>query len=86
MVREISIVIKGKPSYEKWSIYQWIVENTELLEKEYSVKIVVSAIDNGETPVILVNNIVINNIPFDEGYVIEILKKALDKIIYRECV
>lgn len=87
MTRVIHILIRGKPSYEKWSIYQWIVENIDILEREYCVKISVSMIDGLEsTPVIIIDNEVVYNIPFDEGYVIEILKKVLDRIINRDVV
>lgn len=87
LTREISIFIKGKPSYEKWSIYQWILESTEILEREYCVVINIYIVDSlDETPVVVVEDIVIDNIPFDEGYIIEILKKVLDKIIKNHCI
>ncbi|MEM0380178.1 MAG: hypothetical protein QXW87_01010 [Desulfurococcaceae archaeon] len=86
MSKEVNIVIRGKPSYEKWSIYQWILETIHILEREYCIKINVSTIDSLESnPVIIINNYVIDEIPFDEGYVIECLKKILDKL-FQLCI
>ncbi|MET1160575.1 MAG: hypothetical protein ABWW65_06390 [Thermoprotei archaeon] len=82
MVVNVKITIRGKPCYEKWSIYQWILDYKDILEREYGVVIDIDLVDSSEEyPIIIINNRVIGEPPFEEGYVIEFLKKALDEIL-----
>ncbi|ADI31573.1 hypothetical protein [Staphylothermus hellenicus] len=37
--RRITITVKGKESYDKWTLIQWIYEIKDILEEEYSIEI-----------------------------------------------
>jgi len=81
--RKIKIVISGKPSYERWTIYQWLMECKGIVEKEYDIDIEVLVRESDETyPSIVVNDKVIIYPPFEEGYLIEYLKKAIEQIMW----
>ncbi len=85
MVKRVEVIVKGKPSYERWSIYQWILEYRDILENEYNVSINVSIRDGDEEyPVIIVDDQVIHKPPFEEGYIVEALKKILDKYLEKQ--
>ncbi len=79
----IKITITGKPGYDKWTLQQWILEVKDLVEEEYGVRIVVEEVDTGEElPGLVVNDRpVLTGLPGEEGYLIEILKKALEEIM-----
>lgn len=80
MVNEITVTIKGRASYERWTIYRWIMDFKEILESEYGVSIKVTVIDGEEElPVIFIDGLLIETYLYEEGYVFEALKKALDR-------
>lgn len=84
MDKKVRISIVGRNTYEKWSVYQWVLECADILENEYGINIEVSmANTENESPAIVVNGERIDQIPFEEGYVIEALKKALDRVVDR---
>lgn len=85
MARSLKIIVKGKPNYWRWSIYQWLIDYKDILESEYGVVLDVSLIDGeNDYPDIVVNNMVVQEPPFEEGYLIEVLKKALDKVLNKQ--
>ncbi|OYT38046.1 MAG: hypothetical protein B6U89_06435 [Desulfurococcales archaeon ex4484_58] len=85
MVKRVNVRVKGRSSYERWSIYQWILEYRDILEREYGIVLNVSMEDGDEEyPRLIINSEVIEEPPFEEGYVIEALKKVLDKLFKKE--
>ena len=87
MVKTISVIVKGKPNYERWTIYQWILSFKDLLEEKYCIRLDVVIVDgDNDYPVIIVDNIVIEEPPFEEGYVLEVLDQYLGRILEsRKC-
>lgn len=83
--RRITIIVKGRKTYDKWTLMQWMHEIKDILENEYNIEIdVKEEITSNEHPVISIKNLdVYEGLPGEEGYLIEILKKALDEIIGR---
>jgi len=80
--RKVKIVVSGKPSYERWTIYQWLMECKDIVEREYSIRVEVLVCDSDESyPFIIVNDKVVVYPPFEEGYLIEYLKKAIERIM-----
>ncbi|ABN69471.1 hypothetical protein Smar_0359 [Staphylothermus marinus F1] len=84
--RRITIIVKGKNTYDKWTLTQWIYEIKDILEEEYNIEISVQEeTTNDEYPIIAVEGIdVYEGLPGEEGYLIEILKKVLDEILQRK--
>lgn len=73
--------MKGRPSYVRWTLYQWILCFKDILIHEYGLDIDVKMIDGFEDPpVIMVGRLVIDRYVFDEGFVLEVVKKALDRV------
>ena len=87
MVKTISIIVKGKPNYERWTIYQWILSFKDLLEEKHCIKLDVAIVDSdNDYPVIIIDNMVIEEPPFEEGYVLEVLDQYLGRILEsRKC-
>jgi len=84
MAVRINIVVTGRSSYEKWSICQWLRGFRDFLELKYSVEIVVECIEtSGENPEIKVDNEVITDPPFEEGYLLEVVDSVISRIICR---
>lgn len=82
LVSEITVSIKGKASYERWSVYQWIMGFKDILENAYGVSIKVKLVDGEEDlPVIIVNGFTIETYFYEEGYVFEALKRVLDRFL-----
>lgn len=82
---EIVIIIKGRPSYERWTIYQWILEYKDLLEEKYGVKFrIVVKDDNNKYPQLIINKHVIDEPPFEEGYLLEVIESLLNQVLVRE--
>ncbi len=81
--KKIKTTITGKPSYEKWTLHQWVLEVKDLLEEEYGVEIIVESMDTGDVePGLLINDqLVLKGLPGEEGYLIEVLKKAFEEIL-----
>ncbi len=81
--KKIKTTITGKPSYERWTLHQWVLEVKDLLEEEYGVELIVEVRDTGDDePGILVDDqYVLKGLPGEEGYLIEVLKKAFEEIL-----
>ncbi|MEM1933832.1 MAG: hypothetical protein QXY53_05515 [Desulfurococcaceae archaeon] len=81
MDRRIEVCVKGRSSYVKWTLYQWILGFRDILVNEYGLDIDVKMIDGFEDPpLIIVGGLFIDKYVFDEGFVLEVIKKALDKV------
>lgn len=77
-------MIRGRPSYIRWTLFQWISGFRDILVSEYGLEIDVVMVDGyEENPLMVINSVVIDRYVFDEGYVFEIIKKALDKVCRR---
>lgn len=81
---EVLIKVRGRRNdYWRFTIASWLYEIKDILEQEYNTKIKIIEEDEDRTlPAIFIGDTEIGEgIPGEEGYLIEILKKALDKII-----
>lgn len=84
MARRVEISIRGRSNYIKWSLYQWVLGFRDFLANEYGCEIDVKMVDGNEDyPVVIVDSVVINRYVFDEGFVLEAIKKALDGVCRR---
>ncbi len=82
MVKEILVVVKGKPTYERWTIYQWLLNNKDFLENKYNVVIKVEVREgDNKYPCIIVGKYIIEEPPFEEGYVLEVVDSILSRIL-----
>ncbi len=83
---EIKITVKGKPTYERWTLVQWVLEIKDIIEWEYNIRLIVEEKDSfDELPVLCINDEeVLIGLPGEEGYLIEVLKKHLDRVLYSE--
>ncbi len=79
----VRICVKGKNTYEKWTLKQWVYEVKELIEEEYKVSIeVCDEESSSDLPLLEINGVeVLVGLPGEEGYLIEEIKKVLDKLI-----
>ena len=83
---EVTIRVRGKRGdYWRFTITSWLYEIKDILEQEYNIKIrIVEEDEYRNLPAILVGDVEVGEgVPDEEGYLIEILKKALDRIISR---
>ncbi len=78
-------VIGRRGDYWRYTITSWVNEVKDILEQEYNVRIKVVEEDGDvELPLIYVgDHLVLEGVPGEEGYLIEVLKKAFDNIIGR---
>lgn len=84
MAGRIEISIRGRPGYVRWTLYQWILGFRDILVNEYCLEIDVKMIDSYEdNPLIVIDGIVIDNYVFDEGFILEVVKKTLDRVCGR---
>lgn len=76
------IVIRCRDNYWRFTIYSWLLEIKDLLERELGEKIQVHVTDSdSEEPEIYLNNVLVGRgIPGEEGYLIEYIKKAYYEI------
>ncbi len=83
--RRIKVVAKGRPTYERWTLHQWLIEVKEIIEDEYGVEIEIEVWDDENLlPILIVNEKeVFHGLPGEEGYLIEILKHALEEQGYK---
>ncbi|MCD6301241.1 MAG: hypothetical protein J7L82_04140, partial [Staphylothermus sp.] len=81
--RVVRLRVLGRPSYEKWTLHQWVLEVKDILEEVYNVKIEIEEIDTiDEEPTLVVEDkVVLVGLPGEEGYLIEILKYNFDKLL-----
>ena len=75
----VKITVRGQSNYSRYTIYSWILEIKDILESELGEEIIVEIVDDvNEDPEILVNGISVGmGLPGEEGYLIEILKRAI---------
>ncbi len=81
--RTIKLKVLGRPSYNKWTLHQWLLEIKDILENEYNAKLEIEVIDTiDEEPILMIEDrIVLEGLPGEEGYLIEIIKHNLDRIL-----
>ena len=84
--RVIKLKILGRPSYNKWTLHQWVLEIKDILENEYGVHLEIEVVDTiDEEPILMIeDDIVLEGLPGEEGYLIEIIKHNLDKLLVKE--
>jgi len=72
----------GDGGYWHRTVKDWMLYIKDLLEDEYEIKIAVIEDTSGdEIPEVYVEEVfVFKGVPGEEGYLIELLKKTLDKI------
>jgi len=85
-LKEIVLIVKGRRGdYWVKTLLMWLDEIRDILEQEYNVKLTFKFEEDTalELPIILSpkGEIVFNEILEEPGYLIEYLKKYLDKII-----
>lgn len=75
----MKVTVKGKPNHWRFTIHSWLLEIKDLLEKELNETLDVEVL-NGESedPELYINGVLIGvGVPGEEGYLIEIVKKAV---------
>ncbi len=84
--RVIKLKVLGRPSYNKWTLHQWILEIKDILENEYGILLEIEVVDTiDEEPILMIeDDIVLEGLPGEEGYLIEIIKHNLDKLLVKE--
>ena len=84
--RVIKLKVLGRPSYNKWTLHQWVLEIKDILENEYGIHLEIEVVDTiDEEPILMIeDNIVLEGLPGEEGYLIEIIKHNLDKLLVKE--
>ncbi len=81
--RVIKLKVLGRPSYNKWTLHQWVLEIKDVLENEYGIHLEIEVVDTiDEEPILMIeDDIVLEGLPGEEGYLIEIIKHNLDKLL-----
>jgi len=76
-------IIGNKDDYWFYTVKSWLYEIKDILEDEYNITIQIKEeCKDLELPVVYVNEeLAFIGVPGEEGYLIEILKKVLDKVI-----
>jgi hypothetical protein len=71
--------VRGRNNYWRYTLYSWLLEVKDVLERELNEPLEVAVLDgDSEDPELLVDGEFIGKgIPGEEGYLIEIIKKAL---------
>ncbi len=87
MSRRVTVKVLGRKDYIKWTLRQWLHEIRDVVEREYGVEIIVEEVETlDETPKLAIGeNIFLEGLPGEEGYLIEVLKKAIEEY-YRDTV
>lgn len=83
----VKITVKGKDNYDRFTVYSWVLEVKGIIEYETGKFVEVEVIDgDSDEPELYVNDYYVGKgIPGEEGYLIEIIKKALKQLeILRE--
>lgn len=80
-MKTITISIRGKDNYLRWTLIQWFYEVKDVIENEYGLKLELKVVDSiEEYPVIMHGDkIVFEGLPGEEGYFIEILKRIVEE-------
>lgn len=73
------MIVRGRSNYWRHTLYLWLLEIRDILEYEIGERIEIEVLDSSsEDPELLVNGELIGKgVPGEEGYLIEILKKAI---------
>jgi hypothetical protein len=71
--------VRGRNNYWRYTLYSWLLEVKDVLERELGEPLEVVVLDgDSEDPELLVDGEFIGKgFPCEEGYLIEIIKKAL---------
>lgn len=84
MLRRFKIRVQGKRGdYWRYTVSSWLKEIKDILEQEYHILLEVIEEDADlELPRIFVENeLVLEGVPGEEGYLLEALKRVFDKLI-----
>jgi len=75
----VVVTVKGARNYWRYTLRLWIEEVKDIIEGECGVLIDVDTEEsNDEVPKVLVDGIeVLEGVPGEEGYLIEVLKESL---------
>lgn len=80
------LIIRGKKNYWRYTIAMWCYEIKELVEEELgeNVEIIVEDSEN-ELPQVYLNDVfVLEGVPKEEGYLLELIKKVIDRLKYSQ--
>jgi len=71
--------VRGRSNYWRHTLYLWLLEIRDILESEINERLEIVVLDgSSEDPELLVDGeLVGKGVPGEEGYLIEILKKAI---------
>jgi UDP-N-acetylmuramyl tripeptide synthase len=74
----LRVVVRGRPSYWRFTVYSWLLEVREILEQELGDVVEVACEDSdSEDPEVYLNGYLVGvGVPGEEGYLIELIKKA----------
>lgn len=77
----VKFIVRGKPSYLRWTLEQWFREVSDIIKGEYGIEIDVDIMDSDEDPPVIVFNseVIFEGLPGEEGYLIEIIKSTLER-------
>lgn len=81
---EVIIRVAGrKGDYWRYTIVSWLYEVKDILEQEYGIRIrIIEEDEDRDLPAIYIGDQEIGEgVPGEEGYLIEILKKVLDRMV-----
>ncbi len=78
----VKITVRGRDNYWRYTLYLWLLEVKSVIEYELgeSLEITVLNSDNEYPELIVEGELVGEGVPGEEGYLIEILKKALLRV------
>jgi len=84
--RKIELIVKGrKGDYWVKTLLMWLEEIRDILEQEYNIKLFLKFEEDPslEMPIIISpsGEIIFNEILEEPGYIVEYLKKYLDKVV-----
>lgn len=78
----MKITLKCKNNYWRFTVHSWLLEIKDVLENDLGEDVTIEIIDaDNEDPELYVNGYFIGaGVPGEEGYLIEIIKKAVLQI------
>jgi len=81
-VASVKITVKGRNNYWRLTVHAWLLEVKDILEKEVGEEVEIEVIDGlSEDPELYVDVFLVGmGVPGEEGYLIEIVKKAYSMI------
>ncbi|MEM0004039.1 MAG: hypothetical protein QXE10_04510 [Desulfurococcaceae archaeon] len=82
----MKITVKGRNNYWRLTVHAWLLEVKDILEKEVGEEVEIEVIDGlSEDPELYVDGFLVGmGVPGEEGYLIEIVKKAYS-MIKKQC-